>query len=143
MLVTNLFEVNSYSFFYPPTRRYVKMVMIDSDRCYAPRRAVKKGGGVGVVYTDHFPILVELEMPKAENIVRKPESNWNTLKPGGWEKFRELSDKAANRINEIAADKDLEDDEVMAKVDKIQDKIKFAAFGKSKPQTESAKTIKR
>ena len=31
----------------------------------------------------------------------------------------------------------------MAKVDKIQDKINFAAFGKSKPQTKSAKTVKR
>ena len=31
----------------------------------------------------------------------------------------------------------------MAKVDKIQDKINFAAFGKSKPQTNSAKTVKR
>ena len=62
------------------------MVKIDSDRLYAPRTAVKKGGGVGVVFTDHYPVLVELEMPKAENANKKPETSWNTMKPGGWKR---------------------------------------------------------
>ena len=61
------------------------------------------------------------------------------MKQGGWKKFKELSDKVADKINKIVADKELEEDEVMAKVDQIQDKIKFAAFGKSKPQTVTAK----
>ena len=80
--------------------------MIDSDRMYAPRRAVKKVSDVGVVFTDHYPILVELVMPKAENTTKKPEPSWNTMKPGGWEKFKELSDKVADKINKIVADKD-------------------------------------
>ena len=65
---------------------YVRMVTIDSEQKYAPRRAIKKKGGVGVVYTDHYPILVELEMPKAEETRQKLKPSWNTLKPGGWEK---------------------------------------------------------
>ena len=82
-------------------------------------------------------------MPKAENANKKPETSWNTMKPGGWKKYQELSDKMAEKINQIAADEGLEDEEVMPRVDKIQDKIKFAAFGKSKPQTKRAKRAQK
>ena len=122
---------------------YIKMVLIDSGRLYAPRSAIKMGGGVGVVFTDHYPILLELEMPSAEHSIKKPKSSWNTMKPGGWDKYKELSDKMAEKINRIVADEGLEDEIVMRKVDKIQEKIKFIAFGKSKPQTENAKTIQK
>ena len=112
---------------------YVRMVQIDNDRMYAPRRAFKKDDRVGVFFTDHYPILVELEMPKADKIKKKPESGWNTPKPGGWERYKDLSNIMANKINDIASDEGLDNEEAMARVDKIEDKIKLSAFGKSKP----------
>ena len=118
---------------------YVRMFMIDSDKKYAPRRAVKNRGALGVTYTYHYPILMVLEMPRTEETPKKPEASWNTLKTGGWEKYKELSNKMADKINAITENEDLEVEEVMTLVEKIQTKMKFSSFGKTKPQTESAK----
>ena len=107
---------------------FVKKIIIDKDRQFAPRRAVTKGDGLGVVYTDHFPSILELQMPKAEESMEKPVLAWNTVKPGAWEKYKEISNKVAEQIELIVADEGLEDEEVMDKVDKIQTKLKFAAF---------------
>ena len=40
--------------------QYVKAVQVDSERLYTPRRAVSKKGKIGLTYTDHFPVLVDL-----------------------------------------------------------------------------------
>ena len=44
----------------------------------------------------------------------------------------------AGEIEILADDERLEDDKVMEKVDRIPTKLKFKAFGKTKPQTEKA-----
>ena len=77
-------------------------------------------------------------MPRVEESKEKTKPTWNTRKPGGWETYKELSDKVAGEIEIIADDESLEDDKVMEKVDRIQTKLKFKAFGKTKPQTEKA-----
>ena len=107
---------------------YVRRVMIDSSRTFAPRRAVIKKGVLATTFTDHYPILVELEMPRVEESKEKPKSTWNTRKPGGWEIYKELTNKVARQIEVIADNESLEDDEVMEKIDKLQTKIKFQAF---------------
>ena len=115
---------------------YVRTMMIDKERQFTQRRAVNKEDGLGVTYTDHFPSIIEMLMPKAEESVEKPALSWNTGKPGSWEKYKEISDKVAEDIKAIAADEGFEDEEVMKKVDKILTKIKFAVFRKTKPRTE-------
>ena len=117
---------------------YVRRIMIDSNRTFAPRRAVIRKGSLATTFTDHHPILVELEMPRVEESKEKPKSTWNTRKPGGWEIYKELTNKMARQIEVIADNESLEDDEVMEKIDKLQTKIKFQAFGKTKQQTERA-----
>ena len=62
---------------------YVRRMTIDSSRMFTPRRAVAKQGGTGVTYTDHFPTLVEVEMPRAEQSKEDAKPAWNTQKPGG------------------------------------------------------------
>ena len=58
---------------------YVKMMAIDSKKMFTPRTAVsKKDGGLTVVYTDHFPNLLELEMPKSEEDRQNIKLSWNT-----------------------------------------------------------------
>ena len=77
---------------------YVRTMKIDSGRVFAPRRAVSKMPGIGVVYTDHYPTLVEVEMPVAEQNSDNIKPTWNTQKPGGWEMYTELSNKVAEEI---------------------------------------------
>ena len=119
---------------------HVRKMTIDKDRVFTPRRAVTKAqGGLGVTYSDHFATMVELEMPKAYEVMEKPKSTWNTQKPGGWEAYKEISNKAAKEIAMIAEDEGIDVEKVMSKIDRIQTKVKFAAFGKTKPQTERTK----
>ena len=119
---------------------HVRKMTIDKDRVFTPRRAVTKAqGGLGVTYSDHFATMVELEMPKANEVMEKPKSTWNTQKPGGWEAYKEISNKAAKEIAMIAEDEGIDVEKVMSKIDRIQTKVKFAAFGKTKPQTERTK----
>ena len=117
----------------------VRIMTIDSKKMFTPRRAVsKRGGGLAVVFTDHFPSLLELEMPKAEDDKLKVKLSWNTQKHGAWEKYKEESNKVAEKIGMIAEDEGFEEEEVMEKIDRIQTKLKFTAFGKTKPQTNKA-----
>ena len=37
-------------------------------------------------------------MPRAETVVQKPKMNWNTQKPGAWEKYKVESKKVAEKI---------------------------------------------
>ena len=61
-----------------------------------------------------------------------------TSKPGGWEAFEEAGEKQAARIAEIVEDEGYSSEEVMEKVEKVHDKMKWTAFGKTKPRTKQA-----
>ena len=52
--------------------QFVTTVNVDSDRLFTPRRATVKQGKLGLTFTDHFPIIVELQMPCAEPAERLP-----------------------------------------------------------------------
>jgi len=64
------------------------------------------------------------------------QATWNLGKPGGWEAYERLSVEAADKIERVLENKDLETEEIMEKVEKIEDKLKFRSFGKTKPKTE-------
>ena len=116
------------------------MMNIDSKRRFTPRRVVTKGaGGLTFVFTDHFPSLIELEMRKSEESKQKVKTSWNTQKPGAWERYKDESNKVAEKIKIIAEDESFIEEEVMEKIDRIQTKLKFSAFGKTRPQTNKAK----
>ena len=60
------------------------------------------------------------------------ETGWNIYKPGAWEKFKEATKRKAENVAEIVRDEKLSEEEVMTKVDKIEDKIKREVFCKTK-----------
>ena len=102
---------------------YVRMMNIDSKRRFTPRRVVTKGaGGLTFVFTDHFPSLIELEMPNSEESKQKVKTSWNTQKPGAWERYKDESNKVAEKIKIIAENECFNEEEVMEKIDKIQTK---------------------
>ena len=59
-------------------------------------------------------------------------SCWNLKKPGGWQAYKDLSDKAAEMMELIIKDETLPIDEVMEKIESFEKEIKFAAFGKTR-----------
>ena len=112
---------------------------MDSARDYTPRRAVTKHGKLTLTFTDHYPVVVDLEMPKAAQgmeVQNKPE--WNTRKPGGWEAYEKAGESYAVKLSEIAEDEGYSSEEVFEKVEKIHDKMKWTSVGKTKPRTKKA-----
>ena len=73
-------------------------------------------------------------MPKRKTVCEK-SAMWNLAKPDGWKTFQELSDKAAEKIVEIVQDNTISIDDVIKKVDIIDNQIKFTAFGKTRVKT--------
>ena len=59
-------------------------------------------------------------------------TSWNLRKPKGWESYKKISNDVAESIEEIIGENELDIDVVVKRVDKLQDKVKFAAFGKTK-----------
>ena len=114
---------------------FVKRLVIDSSREFTPRRVIRRKEGVTSVFTDHFSLEVVMEgLPGKEGRVDRPNT-WNLGKPGGWEKYEELSVEAASKIEKVLENEELDTEEIMEKVDKIEEKMKFKAFGKTKPKT--------
>jgi hypothetical protein len=73
-------------------------------------------------------------MPKTKVKTIK-STTWNLKRPGGREYYKDLSDKAAGKIEKIVTDENLSIDEKMKTVVSIEREIKFAAFGKTRIST--------
>ena len=66
------------------------------------------------------------------------ELHWKTSKPGGWKAFKEAGERQASKIVQIVEDEGYSSEEVMDKVKKVNNKMKWTAFGKTKPRTKKA-----
>ena len=125
---------------------FIKRMVIDSRREFTPRRLMRRKEGVVSVYTDHYSVEVVVAglpgAPGREGRVERP-ATWNLARPGGWERYEELSVEAAAKIEEVLEEDDLDAEEVMKKVEKIEDKLKFKAFGKTKPKTDKKQALNK
>ena len=115
---------------------YVEELKIDSKRIFTPHRATK----TKLVYTDHFSLIFKLKDIPMKVIDLKVKNNpviWNTFKEGGWEKYRDLTTNSPEleEVNEMA--KNLNSEELMNKISKRMEKIKFKSFGKVKRKITS------
>ena len=117
--------------------QYVSSVQVDCERQYTPRRAVLKQGKISVTYTDHLPVLVQLEMPKTEPLEKVP-SNWNLNKPGGWKEYEEEGEKVAEKLCDIIEAEGDNSEVMIEKFERLHNKMKYKAFGKTKPKTMKA-----
>ena len=110
---------------------FIDAFRVDSERKYSPRRILKRKNGNHVVrHSDHF--LVELVLKNLPNIPKVKKSlNWFYNKPGGWDRFYELTKGAAKDIEKMLKNcKDLSVDEIDKKITKRIEKVKWKAFGK-------------
>ena len=110
---------------------YVKGFVIDDEREFTPRRAERRRGKFGFTYTDHFAQELVMILPSSR-LKNVKETGWNTYKPGAWERYKEVTKQKADKIEEIVDNEDLTEEEVMKKIDQIEDQIKREAFGKTK-----------
>ena len=95
---------------------------------------MRKKGKITTVYADHFAVQVVLAgMPRAMCQKTGWEPSWNLQRPGGWQLYEELTNQEAEKILDIVEDTSVQIDEVVKKVEAIETKIKFRAFGKTKP----------
>ena len=85
-----------------------------------------------MIFSDHFSLKVEFTAIPRKQENNRPESVWNLGKPNGWETYKNETDIIADNIKNIVEDeKDI--DTVMKKIESIETKVKFKAFGKTKP----------
>ena len=118
---------------------FVKSVLIDKNQKFTPRRIVRRNKKFVSVYTDHFPIEVILAgMPRRKTLCEK-SSTWNLGKPEGWKVYKELTDKAAAKIEDIVNNNNIEMDNAVKQIETINKDIKFVAFGKTRVRNVMAK----
>ena len=112
---------------------YVHELLIDKERQFTPHRAVQKNRIP--VFTDHFSLLITFKnIPQKMKSLNKARSSvmWNTRKEDGWKKYHELTSNDVKLKKIAESSNELSSDEIMGKLSRRMDKIKFQAFGKVK-----------
>ena len=80
---------------------FLKSILIDKNQNFTPRRIIRRNNKFTSVYTDHFSIEVTLVgMPRRKTLCVK-STTWNLGKPEGWKVYEKLTDRAAERIDDI------------------------------------------
>ena len=119
---------------------YLSSLVVDTRFEYAPFRVRKiKKGETRKIFPDHYPIVVKFKNLRTDRIKSDCVSNWNLSVPEGWKKYEALTNEIAEKMNNIIEDESLDIETVKRKTDAMQTKIKFQAFGKTKPPTGKAK----
>ena len=111
---------------------FISKVIVDIDRKFTPRRVISNKKSSRSIFTDHFSLKLELTGIPRRRKDEKVESTWNKGRPGGWEEYERLTDEAAEKMLEIIEDTTKDIDTVEKEIDKIETKVKFKAFGKTK-----------
>ena len=73
---------------------------------------------------------------------QKKESTWNLKKTKAWDVYKEVSNKYADKLEEVIEDRNLNMEEVIKKAEKLQDAIKYTAFGKTKVISKKVMKVK-
>ena len=114
---------------------FFKSITIDSGRKYSPVRPINKNE---VRHSDHFPVIVTFEnipLLKPIKLGRNAHTIWNTNKQGGWDAFKESTQKSDEFDKIIDATKC--NTEIVTNLEKLLSKKKFASFGKVKVRNKT------
>ena len=122
---------------------FLDSVVIDKEHNFTPRRVIKRKGKIQSIFTDHLPIEIKLKgMPRRKRLKIDNPASWNTDKPEGWKIYKEVTDSVAVKMNEIINNNDLSIEEVVKKVETMENKAKFVAFGKTRSSSKKKGTMK-
>ena len=84
-----------------------------------------------LMHSDHYAMMLTLQdLPAAgQTGQQEKEVRWNIAKKGGWQRYHDLTKNKSEAIAKIVAkEEDIED--AIKKIERIESKIKFQAFGK-------------
>ena len=115
----------------PNLMKYVESFEVYSKHNYQMARVTKNDEEITVTRSDHYTIIFKMKnIPlNGKNLsITGKHTGWNLRKEGGWEKYKELTEKLDDDI--IKSDEYI--DEAYHKLDKAHTKIKFSSFGKVK-----------
>ena len=110
---------------------YIVKLTIDKDRKFTPHRA----GKGKLIYADHYAMhFIMKGIPLKTPVMKKDSSQviWNTNRPGGWEKYQEMTEHNIEFDKIVEEAEEMTSKEIMGKMEKISTKIKFKCFGKVK-----------
>ena len=122
---------------------YISSMLVDTKREYAPCRVAKKKGRLSLVHSDHYVIVLKLKDLPKRKMTKVTTSYWNPKKTEGWERYKAMTEGMKAEADDVIEDDDLPIEKVMEELGKLQDSIKFRAFGKTKPPTKTARLERR
>ena len=114
---------------------FLESLVVDTEFEFGLARVRKVKNKLKKIHSDHYPIIVKFQNLPTQKILTPKTSHWNLTVPEGWKIYEDLSDNISNKMDEIIENKSLSIEEVKKKTDALQTKIKFQAFGKTKPPT--------
>ena len=110
---------------------YVESVSIDTERKFTPSRVTKRNAKAKETFSDHFACIINLkDLNKTKTKKENKRKVWNLKKIGGWDKYKEVSDRRSKDVLKVLEKEELSVEEIHDKFEKINNKIKFEAFGK-------------
>ena len=118
---------------------YFDSMKIDKAHEFSASKVQTKKGKKRLIFSDHCPLVVNFEKLPTQRIKAVRKSTWKLNAPGGWKKYEVLTNKIQAKMDKYIKDKSFNIEVVKRKIDSLQTKVKFQAFGKSKPSTEKAK----
>ena len=111
---------------------YIVELFIDNEKNFTPHRVVN---GKQLIYAGHYTlhfILRGMPMKNPKMKVNKSEVIWNTNKPGGWSKYKEITENNTDLDSIAESAENLTSNEIMTRLENKTSKIKYKSFGKVK-----------
>ena len=122
---------------------YISSLLVDKKRAHAPCRVAKKQGRLSLVPSDHYPMILKLKNLPKKKMMNVTSSHWNLKKPEGWEKYKAITEETNVEADKMVENQNISIEEIMVEIDKLQDGVKFKAFGKTKPPTKASRLDQR
>ena len=81
-------------------------------------------------------------MPRSRSDPKEKETIWNLNKEGGWEDYENKTQEIASQLDDAIYNENNSIEDIMKKLEKLQYKAKYAAFGKTrKPERQKGKQL--
>ena len=111
---------------------------LDKEKNFTPIRVLKQKKNIVTIFSDHFSLKILLKGIPRRIETDENKTVWNLGKPNGWEVYKASTNEVSDKIASIAEDDNLNINSVMTKINAIETKVKFKAFGKTKPSMKTS-----
>ena len=96
---------------------------VDTEKEWTPYSMGKRGKKVTKRFSDHLGIKMSVRLKKIPDEWRPNKEVINYKNAEGWEQYKTATDEAADRVEEIANDRELSIDEVRERINALDEKL--------------------